>query len=164
MAKNEKGFSTFLPFSDPKVKKILDEKAAKEFPILTTAKGKCILHRLIKWVNVTYKSREMEIPVVGVTNNGEEREIELAKFFGKEKSFVVGRNTGNFKKDEKYEINALVTWDPELQSRTSLRNEAIMNAIEEDKEVTIVTVWGHYDEPNATSFNLTFVAEGATKL
>lgn len=164
MAKNEKAYTTFVGFESPEAKKLIAEKKAMEFPNFTTANGKCKLHRLIKWEQTTYKGREMEVPVISCDCGRTQKQIELAKFFGKEKTFVVDRDCGDFKKADKYEINNLVAWLPELQGRTSARNEAVMNAITEGKEITLVTVWGHYDEENARSFNLTFIVEGAKKL
>ena len=162
--KTEKAFTTFVDFESPEAKKILDEKKALEFPTFTTASGKCKLHRLIKWEQCTYKERDMEIPVIAATNSaGEEKQIELAKFFGREKVFIVDRESGDFKKGDKYQIDNLVEWSPELQSRTSARNAAVMDAITENLEVTLVTLWGHYED-SEKSFNLTFIESGAKKL
>ena len=41
---------------------------------------------------------------------------------------------------------------------------AVMAAVTDDKQITLVTIWGHFDGGQGRSFNLTFVAEGATKL
>lgn len=164
MARNEKAFQTFVPFESEDAKKLIDEKKALEFPTFTTAAGKSKLHRLIKWEQCTYKGRDMEIPVVACECGRQQKQIELAKFFGKEKAFVVDRDNANFKRGDKYKINNLVEWTPELQGRTSARNEAVMAAITEGAEVNLRTLWGHYDEPNARSFNLTFIVEGAKKL
>ena len=162
--RNEKAFTEFVAFDSPEAQKLIEEKKALEFPNFTNASGKCKLHRLIKWEQATYKGREMEIPVVSCDCGRTQKQIELAKFFGKEKVFVVDRENGNFKKGDKYEINALVKWSPELQGRTSARNAAAMAAIEDGKEITLISVWGHYDEKDARSFNLTFIEEGAKKL
>lgn len=165
MAKNNsKAYTQFVAFDSVEAKELIAEKKALEFPSFTTASGKCKLHRLIKWEQTTYREREMEIPVVQCDCGRQQKQIELAKFFGKEKAFVVDRENGTFKKGDKYEINNLVTWEPELQGRTSARNEAIMAAIQEGAEVNLTTLWGHYDEPNARSFNLTFIVEGAKKI
>lgn len=162
--KTEKTFATFMDFNSPEAKKILDEKKALEFPTFTTAIGKCKLHRLIKWEQCTYKGRDMEIPVIAATNSaGEEKQVELAKFFGRERTFIVDRESGDFKKGDKYQINNLVEWSPELKSSTSARNAAIMTAITEDLEVTLVTIWGHYED-SERSINLTFIESGAKKL
>ena len=163
--KTEKAvYTTFVAFESPEALELIKEKKALEFPNFTTATGKCKLHRLIKWEQTTYRGRDMEIPVIACDCARAQKQVELAKFFGKEKSFVVDRESGAFKKGDKYEINNLVKWAPELQGRTSARNEAVMNAITENLEVTLVTLWGHYDEEGARSFNLTFIVEGATKL
>jgi hypothetical protein len=162
--RTEKAFTTFVAFESPEAKKMIEEKKALEFPTFTTATGKCKLHRLIKWEQTTYKGRDMEIPVVACDCARSQKQIELAKFFGKEKVFVIDRESGNFKKGDKFQIDNLVGWLPELQGRTSARNEAIMNAITEGLEVTLVTLWGHYDEEGARSFNLTLIEEGAKKL
>ena len=162
--KTEKAYTTFVAFESPEAQKLIEEKKALEFPTFTTASGKCKLHRLIKWEQTTYKGRDMEIPVISCECGSTQKQIELAKFFGKEKVFVVDRENGTFKKGDKYQIDNLVVWSPELQGRTSTRNAAIMAAIEENKEINLVSVWGHYDEKDARSFNLTFIESGATKL
>lgn len=162
--KTEKAYTTFVAFESPEALKLIEEKKALEFPNFTTASGKCKLHRLIKWEQTTYKNRDMEIPVIACDCGRTQKQIELAKFFGKEKVFVIDRESGAFKKGDKYEINNLVKWLPELQGRTSSRNSAIMDAITENLEISLATIWGHYDEENARSFNLTFIVEGAKKL
>lgn len=162
--KTEKAYTTFVAFESPEALKLIEEKKALEFPNFTTASGKCKLHRLIKWEQTTYQNRDMEIPVISCDCGRQQKQIELAKFFGKEKVFVVDRDNASFKKGDKYEINNLVEWLPELQGRTSARNAAVMAAITEGLEVTLITLWGHYDEKDARSFNLTFISEGAKKL
>lgn len=162
--RNEKAFTEFVAFDSPEAQKLIEEKKALEFPNFTTASGKCKLHRLIKWEQATYKGREMEIPVVSCDCGRQQKQIELAKFFGREKVFIVDRETSTYPRGTKLQVDNLVAWEPELQSRTSARNAAVMAAIEEGKEITLATIWGHYDEPDARSFNLTFVVEGATKL
>lgn len=162
--KNSKAYVQFVAFESDEAKKLMAEKKAMEFPSFTTATGKCKLHRLIKWEQTTYKERDMEIPVVQCECGRQQRQIELAKFFGKEKPFVVDRENGSFKKGEKYEVNALVAWTPELQGRTSARNEAVMAAIQEGQEINLISLWGHYDEKDARSFMLTCVVEGMNKI
>lgn len=162
--RTEKAYTQFVPFESDDAEKIIKEKKALEFPTFTTASGKCKLHRLIKWEQATYREREMEIPVISCECGRTQKQIELAKFFGKEKAFVVDRENGAFKKGDKYQIDNLVAWTPELQGKTSARNAAAMAAIEEGKEITLISVWGHYDEKDARSFNLTFIVEGAKKL
>lgn len=165
MAKTEKAYMTFVAFESEDAQKILKEKQALEFPTFTTASGKCKLHRLIKWEQATYQGKEMEIPVVQCDCGRTQKQIELAKFFGKEKVFVVDRDNGAFKKGEKYEINALVAWSPELQGTISARNAAVMSAITEGMEITLINVWGHYEGgEKPRSFNLTFIVEGAKKI
>ena len=162
--KTEKVFTTFMDFDSPEAKKVLEEKKALEFPSFTTATGKCKLHRLIKWEQCTYKGRDMEIPVIAATNSaGEEKQVELAKLFGREKTFIVDRESGNYKKGEKYQINNLVEWSPELKGSTSARNAAIMAAVQDNMEINLITLWGHYED-SERSFNLTFVESGAKKL
>ena len=161
--KTEKTFTNFVDFDSPEAKEMLEKKKSMEFPTFTTAMGRCKLHRLIKWEQATYKEREMEIPVVACNCGSQQKQIELAKFFGKEKVFIVDRESGNFKKGERYQIDNLVQWSPELQSRTSSRNTAVMAAIQENMEVNLITLWGHYED-GERSFNLTFIESGAKKL
>lgn len=161
----EKTFSGFYAFDSTEAKTILAAKKAAEFPQLTTASGKAKLFRKIKWEKISYKGRDMEIPVIAaMCGDNEEKQITLSALFGKENAFVVDRENGDYKKGDRLVIKNLVEWSPELQSLTSARNEAIMSEITDDMEITIVTLWGHFDDSNKRSFNLTFVAEKATKL
>jgi hypothetical protein len=164
MAKNEKAFTTFVPFDSDEAKEILAAKQAAEFPQLTTAAGKCKLQRLVKWEQVTYKGRDMDIPVISCKVGREQKQVTLSALFGKEHPFIVDREAPNYPRGSKWQINNLVEWTPELQSVTSSRNTAVMGAITDDQEITLVTVWGHFDGGQGRSFNLTFVKENATKL
>lgn len=162
--RNEKAFTQFVPFESDDAKKILDEKKALEFPQLTNATGECKLQRLIKWESVTYQGRDMDIPVISAKVGREQKQITLSSLFGKEHPFIVDREAPNYPKGSKWQINNLVEWSPELQSTISARNAAVMAAVTDDKQITLVTVWGHFDGGQGRSFNLTFVAEGAIKL
>ena len=164
MAKNEKGFSTFVPFESKEAQEILAAKQAAEFPQLTTASGVCKLQRLIKWESITYKGREMDIPVISVKVGREQKQVTLSSLFGKEHPFVVDRENGNYARGSRYQINNLVAWTPELQSVTSARNAAVMAAVTDDLEITLLTLWGHFEGGQGRSFNLTFVEGGAVKL
>ena len=163
--RNEKAFQIFVPFESDDAKQILEEKKALEFPQLTTATGKCKLQRLIKWESITYRGRDMDIPVVAVKVGNTQKQVTLSTLFGKERTFIVDREAANYPKGSKWKINNLVEWTPELQSKTSARNAAVMAAVTDNKEITLQTLWGHFDnENNKGSFNLTFIVEGATKL
>lgn len=164
MARNEKAFTTFVAFDSDDAKKILAEKQAAEFPQLTTAKGACKLQRLIKWESITYRGRDMDIPVISAKMGREQKQVTLSTLFGKEHPFVVDRESGNYARGSRYQIDNLVTWSPELQSTTSARNAAVMAAVTDDQEITLVTLWGHFEGGQGRSFNLTFVESGATKL
>lgn len=164
MAKTEKAFTTFVPFESDEAQKIIKEKKALEFPNLTTLQGKGKLQRLIKWEQITYKEREMDIPVIAATNAaGEEKQVTLSTLFGKERIFIIDRESGNYKKGSRYQINNLVEWTPELQGSTSARNTAVMEAVTDNLEINLITLWGHYED-SERSFNLTFVESGAKKL
>ena len=162
--RNEKAFTTFVPFDSDEAKEVLAAKQAAEFPQLTTATGACKLQRLVKWEAITYRNRDMDIPVIAAKVGREQKQVTLSTLFGKEHPFVVDRESGNYTKGSKWQINNLVEWSPELQSTTSKRNAAVMAAVADDQQITLVTVWGHFDGGQGRSFNLTFVAEGATKL
>lgn len=162
--KTEKAFLNFVPFDSEDAKKILDDKKAAEFPQLTTASGKCKLQRLIKWENIEYRGREMDIPVIAAKVGNQQKQVTLSTLFGKEHPFVVDRENGNYKKGNRYQINNLVEWTPELQGTTSARNAAVMAAVTDNLEITLVTLWGHFESGQGRSFNLTFVESGATKL
>ena len=162
--RNEKAFTQFVAFDSPEAKAILDEKKALEFPQLTNATGKCKLQRLVKWESVTYRGRDMDIPVISAKVGNVQKQVTLSCLFGREHPFVVDRESGNYKKGDKYQINNLVEWSPELQGTTSARNEAVMAAVTENLEIVLVTVWGHFDGGQGRSFNLTFVEGGAVKL
>lgn len=162
--RNEKAFTTFVPFDSDEAKEVLAAKQAAEFPQLTTAIGKCKLQRLVKWESITYQGRDMDIPVISAKVGREQKQVTLSALFGKENPFIVDRENGNYKKGSKWQINNLVEWAPELQSPTSKRNAAVMAAVVDDQEITLVTLWGHFDGGQGRPFNLTFVAEGATKL
>ena len=162
--RNEKAFTTFVPFDSEEAKKVLAAKQAAEFPQLTTATGACKLQRLVKWESITYRGRDMDIPVISAKVGREQKQVTLSTLFGKEHPFIVDREAPNYPKGSKWQINNLVEWSPELQSTTSKRNAAVMAAVTDDKQITLVTIWGHFDGGQGRSFNLTFVAEGATKL
>lgn len=162
--KTEKAFTQFVPFESEEAQKILDEKKAAEFPQLTTAIGKCKLQRLIKWENVEYRGRDMDIPVIAAKVGNQQKQITLSTLFGKENPFVVDRESGNYKKGSRFQINNLVEWSPELQGTTSKRNAAVMAAVTDNLEITLITIWGHFEGGQGRSFNLTFVESGATKL
>lgn len=164
MARNEKAFQTFVPFESEDAKAILAEKKAMEFPQLTNATGKCKLQRLIKWESITYRGRDMDIPVISAKQGNAQKQVTLSCLFGREHAFIVDRESGNYKKGDKYQINNLVEWSPELQGTTSARNAAVMASVEDNKEITLQTLWGHFDGGQGRSFNLTFVVEGAKKL
>ena len=164
MAKNEKGFSTFVPFESKEAQEILAAKQAAEFPQLTTATGKCQLQRLIKWESITYRGREMDIPVIAAKVGSQQKQVTLSTLFGKEHTFVIDRESGDYKKGARYQINNLVEWTPELQSVTSARNAAVMAAVTDNLEITLLTLWGHFEGGQGRSFNLTFVEGGAVKL
>lgn len=162
--RNEKAFTQFVPFESEEAAAILAEKKALEFPQLTTAAGKCKLQRLVKWEAITYRGRDMDIPVIAAKVGREQKQVTLSSLFGKEYPFIVDREAPNYPKGSKWQINNLVEWTPELQSTTSARNAAVMAAVTDDLEITLVTVWGHFDGGQGRSFNLTFVVEGAKKL
>ena len=162
--RNEKAFTTFVAFDSEEAKAVLAAKQAAEFPQLTTATGKCKLQRLVKWESITYRDRDMDIPVISAKVGREQKQITLSSLFGKEYPFIVDREATDYPKGSKWQINNLVEWAPELQSTTSARNAAVMAAITDDQEITLVTVWGHFDGGQGRSFNLTFVKENATKL
>lgn len=164
MARNEKAFTTFVPFDSEEAKEVLAAKQAAEFPQLTTATGACKLQRLVKWESITYRGRDMDIPVISAKVGREQKQVTLSTLFGKEYPFIVDREAPNYPKGSKWQINNLVEWTPELQSTTSKRNAAVMGAVTDDKQITLVTVWGHFDGGQGRSFNLTFVKENATKL
>lgn len=164
MAKNEKAFQTFVPFESDDAKKILAEKKALEFPQLTTLQGKGKLQRLIKWENVEYRGREMDIPVISAKQGNAQKQVTLSCLFGRENPFVVDRENGGYKKGDRYQIDNLVAWSPELQGTTSARNAAVMAAISDGLEITLTTLWGHFEGGQGRSFNLTFVESGAKKL
>ena len=162
--RTEKAFQTFVPFESDDAKKILDEKKALEFPQLTTLQGKGKLQRLIKWEAINYRGRDMDIPVISAKQGNTQKQVTLSCLFGRENPFVVDRESGNYKKGDRYQINNLVEWTPELQGTTSARNTAVMNAVQENMEITLVTLWGHFESGQGRSFNLTFVESGAKKL
>ena len=162
--RNEKAFTTFVPFESDEAKEVLAAKQAAEFPQLTTATGACKLQRLVKWEAITYRNRDMDIPVIAAKVGREQKQVTLSTLFGKEHPFIVDREAPNYPKGSKWQINNLVEWTPELQSLTSKRNAAVMAAVADDQEITLVTVWGHFDGGQGRSFNLTFVKENATKL
>lgn len=162
--RTEKAFQTFVPFESDDAKKILDEKKAFEFPQLTTATGKCKLQRLIKWEEITYRGRDMDIPVISAKQGNTQKQITLSCLFGRENPFVVDRENGGYKKGDRYQIDNLVEWSPELQGTTSARNAAVMAAIQDNMEITLITLWGHFEGGQGRSFNLTFVESGAKKL
>ena len=162
--KTEKAFLNFVPFDSEDAKKILDDKKAAEFPQLTTAIGKCKLQRLIKWEAITYRGRDMDIPVISAKVGNQQKQVTLSTLFGKEHPFVVDRESGNYAKGSRYQINNLVEWTPELQGTTSARNAAVMASVQDNMEITLVTLWGHFESGQGRSFNLTFVESGATKL
>jgi len=162
--RNEKAFTTFVPFDSEEAKEVLAAKQAAEFPQLTNAAGKCKLQRMVKWESITYRNRDMDIPVIAAKVGREQKQVTLSTLFGKEYPFIVDREAPNYPKGSKWQINNLVEWSPELQSTTSKRNAAVMGAVTDDQEITLITVWGHFDGGQRRSFNLTFVAEGATKL
>ena len=161
--KTEKAFTTFVAFDSDDAKRILKEKKSMEFPNLTTLQGKGKLQRLIKWESVEYRNREMDIPVISAKVGNQQKQVTLSTLFGKEKNFIVDRESGNYKKGEKLKIDNLVEWTPELQGSTSARNEAVMAAVQDNMEINLITLWGHYEE-GERSFNLTFISEGAKKL
>jgi hypothetical protein len=103
-------------------------------------------------------------PVIAAKVGREQKQVTLSSLFGKEHPFIVDRESPNYPKDSKWKIDNLVEWTPELQSTTSARNAAVMAAVTDDLEITLVTVWGHFDGGQGRSFNLTFVKENATKL
>lgn len=162
--RNEKAFTTFVPFDSDEAKEVLAAKQAAEFPQLTTAIGKVKLQRMVKWEAITYRNRDMDIPVIAAKVGREQKQVTLSTLFGKEYPFIVDREAPNYPKGSKWQINNLVEWSPELQSTTSKRNAAVMGAVTDDQEINLVTVWGHFDGGQGRSFNLTFVVEGATKL
>ena len=162
--RTEKAYQTFVPFESEDAKQILDEKKALEFPQLTTATGKCKLQRLIKWESINYRGNEMDIPVISAKVGSQQKQVTLSCLFGRENPFVVDRESGNYKKGDKYQINNLVEWTPELQGTTSARNTAVMGAVTENLEIVLVTIWGHFEGGKGRSFNLTFVESGAKKL
>ena len=160
--KNEKTFSGFYDFDSTEAKTILANKKALEFPVLTTANGETKLYRQIKWESVTYKGRTFDVPVIACMCGDDYKQITLSSLFGKEKVFVVDRAANGYQAGDRLKIDNLVEWTPELQSVASARNEAIMAVVADEMEINVITLWGHYDEPNARSFNVTFVK--ATKL
>lgn len=162
--RTEKAFTTFVDFDSDDAKKILAEKQAAEFPQLTTLQGKGKLQRLIKWESINYRGRDMDIPVIAVKQGNQQRQVTLSTLFGKERPFIVDRESGNYAKGNRYQINNLVEWTPELQGTTSARNAAVMAAVTDNLEITLVTLWGHFEEGQGRSFNLTFVESGAKKL
>lgn len=162
--RNEKAFTTFVAFDSDDAKKILAEKQAAEFPQLTNATGKCKLQRLIKWESITYRGREMDIPVISAKQGNTQKQVTLSCLFGRERVFVVDREVAGYPKDSKWQINNLVEWSPELQSTTSARNAAVMAAVTDNLEITLQTLWGHFEGGQGRSFNLTFVVEGAKKI
>ena len=162
--RTEKAFQTFVPFESDDAKQILEEKKALEFPQLTTANGRGKLQRLIKWENVEYRGREMDIPVIAVKQGTAQKQVTLSTLFGKEHPFVVDRESGNYAKGSRYQIDNLVEWTPELQGTTSARNAAVMAAVQDNMEITLITLWGHFEGGQGRSFNLTFVESGAKKL
>lgn len=162
--RTEKAFTTFVAFDSNDAKKILEEKKSMEFPQLTTLQGKGKLQRLIKWEAITYRGRDMDIPVISAKQGNTQKQVTLSTLFGKEHPFVVDRESGNYAKGARYQINNLVEWSPELQSTTSARNAAVMAAVTDNLEINLVTLWGHFDGGQGRSFNLTFVESGATKL
>ena len=162
--KTEKAYQTFVPFESDDAKKILDEKKAAEFPQLTTLQGKGKLQRLIKWENIEYRGREMDIPVIAAKQGTSQKQVTLSTLFGKEHVFVVDRENGGYKKGNRYQINNLVEWTPELQGTTSARNATVMAAVTDNLEITLITLWGHFEGGQGRSFNLTFVESGAKKL
>ena len=163
--RTEKAFTTFVAFDSDDAKKILEEKKSMEFPQLTTLQGKGKLQRLIKWEAITYRGRDMDIPVISAKVGNQQKQVTLSTLFGKEHPFVVDRENGNYKKGDRYQINNLVEWTPELQGTTSARNAAVMAAVQDNMEITLVTLWGHFEGGHqGRSFNLTFVESGATKL
>lgn len=157
MAKEkEKTFTEFMPFDSPEVQETLKKKAEAEFPTLTTAEGKVKLHRQIKWVPVSYRGAEFEVPVVKATNEkGEEMQITLSALFGKEEKFVPNQTNGSYEKGKSYDIPNLVEWKQELQSKASLRNAAVMAAITDGMEITILNLWGQFEGSDKRPFNLT---------
>lgn len=162
--RTEKAFTTFVAFDSDDAKKILEEKRSLEFPQLTTLQGKGKLQRLIKWESITYKGRDMDIPVIAAKQGNTQKQVTLSTLFGKERPFIVDRENGNYKKGDKYQINNLVEWLPELQGTTSARNAAVMAAVQENMEINLVTLWGHFEGGQGRSFNLTFVESGAKEL
>lgn len=162
--RTEKAFTTFVAFDSDDAKAILAEKKSLEFPQLTTATGKCKLQRLIKWEAISYRDRDMDIPVISAKVGNQQKQVTLSTLFGKEHPFVVDRESGNYAKGSRYQINNLVGWSPELQGTTSARNAAVMAAVQENMEITLITLWGHFEGGQGRSFNLTFVESGAKKL
>lgn len=162
--RNEKAFTTFVAFDSDDAKKILEEKKSMEFPQLTSLQGKGKLQRLIKWESVTYRGRDMDIPVISAKQGNTQKQVTLSCLFGRENPFVVDRESGNYARGSRYQIDNLVAWTPELQGTTSARNAAVMAAVQDNMEITLVTLWGHFEGGQGRSFNLTFVESGATKL
>lgn len=162
--RTEKAFTTFVDFDSDDAKKILEEKKSMEFPQLTTLQGKGKLQRLIKWEAISYRGRDMDIPVIAAKQGNTQKQVTLSTLFGKEHPFVVDRESGNYAKGSKWQIDNLVAWTPELQGTTSARNAAVMATVQDNMEITLVTLWGHFDGGQGRSFNLTFVESGAKKL
>jgi hypothetical protein len=106
----------------------------------------------------------MDIPVISAKQGNTQKQVTLSCLFGRENPFVVDRENGNYKKGDRYQINNLVEWSPELQGTTSARNAAVMAAVHDNMEITLVTLWGHFEGGQGRSFNLTFVESGAKKL
>ena len=143
--KTEKAFTTFVAFDSDDAKKILEEKKSMEFPQLTTLQGKGKLQRLIKWEAITYRGRDMDIPVISAKVGNQQKQVTLSTLFGKEHPFVVDRESGNYAKGSRYQINNLVEWTPELQGTTCARNCVVMAAVQDTMEIISVIRWGHFE-------------------
>ena len=144
MGKKEKTLEIeFYAFDSKQIEEKLKEKAAKEFPILTTAKdGKVVLRRELGWLKAEYNDNELEVPVVKCDGNVH---VTLAQLAGKPDTFHICRDNGKYKKGEVYEINNLVPFSVEM-SRASVRNTAVMEAITDGLEIKLITLFGYNTE------------------
>lgn len=154
----------FYAFDSAEAKKKLKEKAAKEFPILTTAKdGKVTLRRELGWLKAEYNDTEFEVPVVKCDGD-DDVHVTLALLAGKPDTFKVCRDCDKYKKGEVYEVNNLVPFSIEM-ARASARNSAVMKVITDGQEITLITLFGYNTESEKKrAYPLQVVAEGLKKV